>query len=96
MVARIDGGLVAISPGSTEIADQSLGINGPSFWNLIAAKDGLFWVISQPDIWVAKKCDKMGPSYSRLGPRKRASWIGGGLVAISPGSAVNRGPILGN
>ena len=41
-VVRIGGGLVAISPGSPEIADQSSGIYGPIFLDLIAANDGHF------------------------------------------------------
>ena len=36
------------------IADQSLGINGHSFWALISAKDGLFSGPPPPDIGAAK------------------------------------------
>ena len=48
-------------PDLPEIADQSLGINGPSFWTLIAAKDGLFsGAISSPASGLVKYAKKCG------------------------------------
>ena len=40
--------------GRPEIADQSLGINGPSCWAIIAAKDNLFQAHFLPGIGLTK------------------------------------------
>ena len=71
-------------------------LTGPDFWDLIADKDTSFSVhFMRSDIGV-EMAPRMRHAKPRLVPRKRAAQIGGGLVAIPPGSQGNRGPFIGN
>ena len=67
-----------------EIAGQSLGVNRPSFWPLIAAKDGLFPVPFPARRQGGENDIEMRDPYSRLSPKMRSFLVGGELVAISP------------
>ena len=71
-------------------------LTGPSFWTLIAAKDGLFpGSFSRPiSGWL--KCDKNDAFLFAIRAQKEVARVGGGLVAISPGSPGNRRPTIGN
>ena len=54
-----------------------------------------FGAISHPDIGVVKMRKKKAALLFAIGPREGGPWSGGELVAISPGSAGNRGPAVG-
>ena len=68
----------------------------PGFRILIADTNAFFVEIFGRPVLGAKGPRKMRHPYPRLGARMWVSQIGGRLVAISPGSSGNRGPILGN
>ena len=84
------------SPGSAEIADQSLGINWPAFWTLIADKDILFPGSFPERHRGGYNAPKLRQPYPRLGPRKRVARTGGGLATISPGFPGPCGAIVGD
>ena len=65
------------------------GLEGPSFWALIAAKDSLFLDPFPGRYRADYNVPKMRNPYPRLGAGRRAPLIGGGMAAISPGSSGN-------
>ena len=68
----------------------------PDSRSLISARNASFFV----DFWRSSIGVEMAPEIGhpqpRLGSRMWVSQIGGGLVAIFPGSSGNHGPIIGN